>query len=386
MRNIILGTFILNAIVYLISIRHLMPNISLSEAEQELGKKSATGRLFKRDYYDVCVVGAGLSGAVIAEQYATQLGKTSLVIDKRDHIGGNVYDYVDDETNIRVNKYGAHLFHTENFRVWEYVQQFSEWTPYEHRVLGRIGDKHVPIPVNVVTVNSLFNLNIQSSTEMDEWLSKEQVKVVHDNTTANTGKDDKHISNKPKNSEEMALSRVGQRLYDLIFKPYTIKQWAKTPKELGPGVTARIPVRNNWDDRYFSDDFQALPTNGYTKMFENMFGNPLIEVHTNVDYFDVRSKEKENLNAKCGHIYFSGPIDTYFAHLGFEKLEYRSLDFERKVIRDIGTDKYHLPASVVNYPSADYDFTRIVEYKHFLKQQSPHSLLFYERSNDDGEP
>jgi UDP-galactopyranose mutase len=337
-------------------------------SETDTGKFSpnfSTTDLFNHNYYDVCVVGAGLSGAVIAEQYATMLGKTSLVIDRRDHIGGNVYDFVDEETNILVNKYGAHLFHTKYFRVWEYLQQFSEWTPYEHRVLGRIGEKHVPIPVNIDTVNALFNLDIKSSQEMDEWLKKEQV----------VDKD-----KEPQNSEEMALSRVGQRLYDLIFKPYTIKQWAKTAKELGPQVTARIPVRNNWDDRYFSDVFQALPTHGYTKMFENIFKNPLIEVHTNVDYFDVRDK----LN--CGHTYFSGPIDAYFADLGFDKLEYRSLNFERKVVRDVGQDKYHLPASVVNYPSADYNFTRIVEYKHFLKQKSPHSVLYYERSNDDGEP
>jgi UDP-galactopyranose mutase len=189
------------------------------------------------------------------------------------------------------------------------------------------------------------------------------------------------VQNKdPQNSEEMALSRVGQQLYDLIFKPYTVKQWGKAPNELGPGVTARIPVRNNWDDRYFTDVFQALPTHGYTTMFQNIFQNPLIEVHTNVDFFDVRD------TLKCGHTYFSGPIDDYFAHLGFDKLEYRSLSFTRKVVRDVGEDKYALPAPVVNYPANDFDFTRVVEYKHFLKQKSPHTVLFYEHSNDAGEP
>ena len=263
------------------------------------GKTNASP-VFKRDRYDICVVGAGLSGAVISEQYASKLGKTSLILEKRDHIGGNCYDFVDKETGIRISKYGAHLFHTKFPRVWEYIQQFSDWTPYEHRVKGKIGDKFVPIPVNIDTVNSLFGLNIKSSEEMDEWLNKEQ---VHNDS--------------PKDSEEMAMSRVGRRLYDLIFKPYTFKQWAKYPADLGPEVTARIPVRNNFDDRYFDDKWQALPSNGYTKIFEKMLDNPLIETHVNVDYFDVRDK------LKCGHTYFSGPIDRYFEHLGYDKLEYR---------------------------------------------------------------
>eukprot|EP00979_Chaetoceros_neogracilis_P019147 scaffold11859_cov277-Chaetoceros_neogracile.AAC.2 len=194
--------------------RESKPKISTTDD----GKADSSSSLFKSDYYDICIIGAGLSGAVIAEQYASHLGKTSLILEKRDHIGGNCYDYIDPDTNILVNKYGAHLFHTQYYRVWEYIQQFSEWTPYEHRVLGRIGDKDVPIPVNIDTVNILFDLNITSVREMDAWLSEEQQKYDHD----------------PINSEEMAMSRVGERLYNMIFKPYTIKQWAKTPKELGP--------------------------------------------------------------------------------------------------------------------------------------------------------
>lgn len=327
---------------------------------------------FQSNYYDVCIVGAGLSGAVIAEQFASQLGKRSLIMEKRHHIGGNCYDYVDRETGILVNRYGAHLFHTNSYRVWEYVQKFSEWTPYQHRVLGKIGNQYVPIPVNIDTVNALFqDVNITSTEEMDQWLKREQ--VSYDNR-------------KPINSEEMAMSRVGERLYNLIFKPYTIKQWGKTPRELGPEVTARIPVRNDWNDRYFpSDIFQALPSSGYTKMFENMILNhPLIDVHVNVDYFDVQRELEQN--SMCGHTFFSGPIDLFFAQKGLDKLEYRSLDFERKVMKNIGQDKCHLPASVVNYPSHEYNFTRVVEYKHFLRQKSPHTVLFYERSKDGGEP
>ncbi|GFH52652.1 UDP-galactopyranose mutase [Chaetoceros tenuissimus] len=355
---------------------HLDPDDNpFKNQEEQQQQESATSTntttsIFQKEYYDVCIIGAGLSGSVIANQYSSLLQKTSLILEKRNHIGGNCYDYKDPDTNILVNKYGAHLFHTQYTRVWEYIQHFSHWTPYEHRVLGFIHDKHVPIPVNIDTVNALFELNISSTEEMNAWLKQEQV----------------HFENDPVNSEEMAKSRVGERLYDMIFKPYTIKQWAKTPMELGPEVTARIPVRNDWDDRYFPGDvFQALPSEGYTKIFENMILNDaLIETHLNVDYFDVRQELVEK--NMCGHTFFSGPIDAYFSQEGYEKLEYRSLEFERKVIQDIGEEKTYLPASVVNYPSAEYNFTRIVEYKHYLEQKSPHTVLFYETSNDGGEP
>eukprot|EP00536_Pseudo-nitzschia_multiseries_P010866 jgi/Psemu1/297693/fgenesh1_pm.348_\ len=314
--------------------------------------------------YDVCIAGAGLSGAVIAERYASRLNKKVVVIEKRNHIGGNCYDYTDDETGIRVSQYGAHLFHTVNQRVWGYVQQFSDWTKYEHEVVGMVNGKHVPIPVNIETVNTLFGLNITNIEEMDRWLSEEQVKYEHP----------------PRNSEEMALSRVGKRLYELIFHPYTIKQWNKEPKELGPEVTARIPVRNNHDNRYFGDPYQALPTNGYTAIFENLLCHPNIDVRLNTDYFQLRDK------LRCKHTYFTGPIDAYFAHMGYEKLEYRSLDFERKVVRNTGDRGTFQPKFVVNHPSSDTNFTRIVEYKHLLNQTSEHTVLFIERSKDGGEP
>jgi UDP-galactopyranose mutase len=313
------------------------------------------------DYHDVCIIGAGLSGGVIAERYASQRNQTSLILERRDHIGGNCYDYIDDETGIRVSKYGAHLFHTYYERVWKYVQKFSDWTPYEHEVIGLVDGKHVPIPVNIETVNILFDLNITNSEEMDKWLETEQEKYP----------------NGPQNSEEMAKARVGTRLYELIFHPYTIKQWAKEPRELGPEVTARIPVRNDFDRRYFSDPHQALPSNGYTAIFEKMFDNPLISVHLNTDFFDVRQ------TLKCGMFYYTGPVDRYFADKGLKKLEYRSLDFERRVVKNIG---FYQPKGVVNHPAAADNFTRIVEYKHFLNQTSDHTVLFLEHSKDYGEP
>merc|ERR1712238_190060 len=179
---------------------------------------------------------------------------------------------------------------------------------------------------------------------------------------------------------EMALSRVGRRLYELIFHPHTIKQWNKEPKELGPEVTARIPVRNNNDNRYFGDPFQALPTSGYTDMFQNLLCHPNIDVRLGTDYFNIRD------TLRCKHTYFTGPIDAYFAHLGHKKLEYRSLEFERKVIRDTGDRGYFQSKFVVNHPSADTNFTRIVEYKHLLNQTSDHTVIFVERAKDGGEP
>jgi UDP-galactopyranose mutase len=315
-------------------------------------------------YHDVCVVGAGLSGAVIAERYATLLQQQVLVLEKRDHIGGNCHDYTDEEANVRVSRYGAHLFHTRHERVWNYVQQFSEWTHFEHRVLGVVNGTHVPIPVNIQTVNTLLGLTISNSSEMDDWLRNEQVRYDHE----------------PANAEEVALSRVGPRLYEWIFRPYTRKQWDKEPSELGPEVTARIPVRNNFDGRYFSDPYQALPKRGYTAMFENMLDQPNIQVMTGVDYFDVRDQ------VQCGKTYYTGPIDTYFRDLGWDALQYRSLTFERQVHKNIQGGVYQ-PAFVVNHPAEDVDFTRIVEYKHLPDQpESNHTVIFVERSSAEGEP
>ncbi|XP_053389729.1 UDP-galactopyranose mutase-like [Mercenaria mercenaria] len=313
--------------------------------------------------FDVCVIGSGLSGAVIAERYASTTEKSILVLEKRDHIGGNCYDYVDNETGIRVSKYGAHLFHTKYKHVWDYVQHFGEWISYKHKVQALINGKYVPVPVNIQTVNSLFNLHIKTVDEMNVWLQNEQVKYDHD----------------PINSEEMALSRVGKRLYELIFKPYTIKQWNKTPAELGPSVLARIPVRNNWDDRYFSDRYQALPISGYISIFNKMLQHPNITIRLNTDYFHYRK------NIECGKTYFTGPIDRFYAEKGLPLLEYRSLQFKRQVIKNV---HHFQPASVVNHPNFNENFTRIVEYKWFPYQQchSNDTVLFIERSADVGEP
>lgn len=278
--NLLAGVVVLHfCLIHSFYSKHSRNQI-MDDFMKEQGGHTSTAKDYEEEiltrHHDVCIIGSGLSGSVIAERYAQTLNKKVLIIEKRDHIGGNCYDYIDEETNIRVSKYGAHLFHTNSERVWEFIHKYSDWTKYEHKVLGLVNGKHVPIPVNIDTVNKLFDQDIKSSEEMRIWLEKEQIQY----------------DKEPKNSEEMALSRVGPRLYDLIFKPYTFKQWARYQDELGPEVTARIPVRDDYNDKYFPNDkYQVLPTNGYTSFFENMIMfNPLIDVLTSTDYFQVRDK------------------------------------------------------------------------------------------------
>ena len=228
---------------------------------------------------DLLIVGAGLSGAVLAERCSKELGMTSVVIDKRDHIGGNCYDYVTPE-GIRASKYGAHLFHTKFPRVWEYVQRHGEWIPFDHRVKGRVADKSgvdqlVPIPPTQETVNALFDANVTSEEEMQAWYDAQRVAPAH--------------GGEPANGEEAALSRVGPDLYEKIFKHYTKKQWDKYPEELDASVLMRLPCRTTTDDRYFGDEWQALPARGYTRVFENMLlGDPNVTVRLNCDFFAER--------------------------------------------------------------------------------------------------
>jgi len=306
--------------------------------------------------YDIIIVGAGISGATIAERYATKLDKKVLIIDKRNHIGGNCYDYYN-ESGILVSLYGAHLFHTNHKDVWEYVHNFSDFSKYEHKVLGKIDGKLVPIPVNITTVNMLLGENIQSEKEMDDWLSRNQIK--NDN---------------PKNGREAALSRVGEILYEKIFKNYTKKQWDKYPEELDAEVLNRIPVRNNFDDRYFSDEYQGQPKDGYTKLFEKMLSHPNITIKLNTDYFDIKDEFK-NYEA----LFYTGPIDQYFEYKYAKEanLEYRSINFKFET----HSQEYFQSNSVINYPN-DEEFTRIVEYKYFTGQKHEKTTISKEFSVD----
>ena len=309
------------------------------------------------------IVGCGLSGVTIAEQIATVLNEKVLIIEKRDHIGGNCYDFVEKETGILVCKYGAHIYRSNDESVWKYVNRFSEWVRWEHKVLSYVDDKFVSVPVNITTVNELCNENIQTSDEMDDWLDKVQVK--YDTIT---------------NSEQMCKSRVGKVLYDKMFRNYTKKQWDKYPEELNASVLKNIPVRNNFDCRYFDHKYQALPKFGYTKFIENMLHHDNITVELNTSYVDFM---KTHNIADFKGIIFTGPIDDYFAHANIDKLEYRSLNFETKIYKNMN---YYQPNSVVNYPELNVPFTRIVEYKHFLNQQSKDTIIVSETSSDIGDP
>lgn len=309
------------------------------------------------------IVGCGLSGVTIAERIATILNEKVLIIEKRAHIGGNCYDFVEKETGILVCKYGAHIYRSNDESVWQYVNQFSEWVRWEHKVLSYVDDKFVSVPVNITTVNELCNENIQTSDEMDEWLDKVQVKY---DTIAN--------------SEQMCKSRVGTVLYDKMFRNYTYKQWDKYPEELNASVLKNIPIRNNHDSRYFDHKYQALPKYGYTKFIENMLNHDNIAVELNTSYVDFM---KTHDVADFKGIIFTGPIDDYFAHANIDKLEYRSLNFETKIYKNMN---YYQPNSVVNYPELNVPFTRIVEYKHFLNQQSNDTIVVSETSSAVGDP
>jgi UDP-galactopyranose mutase len=273
----------------------------------------------------------------------------------------NCYDFYDEDTGIRVNKYGPHFFHTNEESVWNYINKFDIWERYEHKVVGKIDGKLVPIPVNITTVNMLCDENIKDEDEMNEWLSKNQIK--YDTIT---------------NGKEMSTSLVGEILYEKIFKNYTFKQWNKYPEELKPEVLSRIPLRKNFDTRYFSDKYQALPHRGYTHFFERLLDHKNITVKLSFDFFKIK-----DLIPKDKIIIYTGPIDLYFERLGYEKLEYRSIQF---VFEKYLNMNYYQTHGQVNYPNLDETFTRITEYKHGLDQKSPHTIISKEYSSDIGEP
>ncbi|CAN5292985.1 UDP-galactopyranose mutase [soil metagenome] len=309
---------------------------------------------------DIICIGAGISGAVIAERYAS-LGKKVLVLEKRDHIGGNCYDYFN-EDGILVSKYGPHLFHTNFEDVWRYVQHFSEWYKYEHHVMAQVENKLVPVPVNIQTVNLIFGLNIKNEEEMKIWLSEHQVK-----------------NQSPQNSKEAAEARVGVELYQKIFENYTKKQWAQSPDTLDAEVLSRIPVRTTFEKRYFTDKYQFLPEKGYTKFFEKMFDHPNITVKLNSDYFDLKDELP-----KYEKLFYTGPIDQFFEFRNNlkEKLEYRSLRFEHETMNT----EFYQNHAVINFPEESVPYTRIVEYKHMTGQKHPKTTIVREYPSSEGEP
>jgi len=309
---------------------------------------------------DIVIIGAGISGAVLAQKYAA-IGKKVLIIEKRNHIAGNCYDYIDDN-GILVSKYGAHLFHTNDQQVWDYVNKFCQWYKWEHKVIADVEGKLIPIPVNITTVNKLFDAGIASEAEMADWLDKNREFIAS-----------------PKNGKEAALNKVGAVLYEKMFRHYTKKQWDKYPEELDASVLDRIPVRTNYDDRYFSDTFQALPEGGYTKLFEAILNHPNIEILLDTDFFDIRDDV-----SGYEKLFYTGPIDRFFEfkHSLEDKLEYRSINFVSETI----DTEYFQQNSVVNYPGNEVEFTRIIEYKHFGNQQSSKTTVVKEFTTDEGDP
>ncbi|HEX8482581.1 MAG TPA: UDP-galactopyranose mutase [Allosphingosinicella sp.] len=307
--------------------------------------------------YDYLVVGAGFAGSVIAERLASQHDAHVLVVDRRPHVGGNAYDHLD-EAGVLIHQYGPHIFHTNSDEIVDYLSQFTEWRPYEHKVLAEVRGQLVPIPINRTTLNMLFGLALGTDEEAAAYLASRAETVEEIRT-----------------SEDVVINAVGRELYELFFQGYTRKQWGIDPSGLDKAVTARIPTRTNTDDRYFGDKHQIMPKHGYTAMFNRMLDHPNIDVLLSTDYKDV----VEEIDA--GHVVFTGPIDEYF-DFRFGKLPYRSLRFEHKVV-DQGQ---YQPVAVVNYPDPQVPYTRITEYKHLTGQSHAKTSITYEYPSAEGDP
>jgi UDP-galactopyranose mutase len=306
------------------------------------------------------VVGAGFAGCVVAERLASQYRRRVLIVEKRNHIGGNCYDCYD-EAGILTHRYGPHTFHTNNRRVFEYLLQFTDWRYYQHRVRAYVDGKFLPIPINLDTVNQLYGMNL-SSQQLAAYF--EQIREPIDQV---------------KTAEDAVVSRVGRDLYEKFFKGLTAKHWGLDASKLDASVTLRIPVRTSRDDRYFTDRFQGIPKSGYTALFIQMLQQPGISVLLNTDY---RSIAKE---IKFKQLVFTGPIDEYFEYC-YGPLPYRSVFFEYETLPAKGLPgKAYQPVGTVTYPN-DYDFTRIAEFKHFTGQTHPLTTIVRQYPKDSGEP
>ena len=309
--------------------------------------------------YDYLIVGAGFAGSVLAERLASQHGARVLIVDRRGHVGGNAYDEPN-EAGILYHKYGPHIFHTNSEQVVEYLSQFTEWRPYEHRVRAFVRDQLVPIPINRTTLNKLFGLDLNTDEEAAAYLATRAEPV-----------------NEIKTSEDVVINAVGRELYELFFRGYTRKQWGLDPSELDKQVTSRIPTRTNTDDRYFSDTFQAIPLNGYTAMFERMLDHPSIYRMLGTDFRDLKDEAHEIAK----HIIYTGPIDEYF-DFRFGKLPYRSLRFDHRTLEE----EWHQSVAVVNYPDEAVPYTRVSEYKHLTGQEHPRTTITFEYPSAEGDP
>jgi UDP-galactopyranose mutase len=306
--------------------------------------------------YDYLIVGAGFAGSVIAERLAAGLGQSVLVVDRRPHIAGNAYDCVD-EAGVMIHRYGPHIFHTNAQRIVDYLSRFTQWRDYSHRVLARVDEHLVPIPINLTTLNTLFGLDMDED-QAQAFLAARAEPVADIRT-----------------SEDVVINQIGRELYEKFFRGYTRKQWGLDPSELDKSVTSRIPTRTNEDDRYFTDTFQMMPLHGYTRMFERILDHPRIDLLLGTDFRAVRDR------VQFKQLIYCGPIDEFFDFC-FGKLPYRSLRFQHETLAQ---DRLQAVA-VVNFPDPAVPYTRITEYKHLTGQVHARTSISYEFPCAEGEP
>jgi UDP-galactopyranose mutase len=305
--------------------------------------------------FDFLIVGAGFAGSVLAERLASIADQKVLLIDQRDHIGGNAYDYYNKD-GILIHKYGPHIFHTNSKKVFDYLGQFTGWRPYEHRVLASVDGQLVPIPINLNTINKLYGLNLNCN-ELEAFFESKAEKI-----------------DRVKTSEDVVVSKVGRELYEKFFKHYTRKQWDLDPSELDASVTARVPTRTNKDDRYFTDTFQAMPLHGYTRMFQKMLSHPNIKIMLNTDY-------KEIIDViPYKNLIYTGPIDSFFNYC-YGRLPYRSLEFKFETIE---SDVFQ-QTGTINFPN-EHPYTRITEFKYLTGQKHSKTAIVYEYPQAEGDP
>ena len=304
--------------------------------------------------FDWLIVGAGFAGAILAERLARVRGDRVLVIDRRPHIAGNAFDE-HDAAGILVHRYGPHIFHTNSDAVVRYLSQFTAWRPYEHRVRGMVDGRLVPIPINLDTINTLYGLNL-TACELQAWFAARAEPRADIRT-----------------SEDVIVAQVGRELYEKFFQGYTRKQWGLDPSELDRSVTARVPVRTNRDDRYFTDTFQAMPQDGYSAMFSRMLDHPNITLRLGTEFAALDSRVAPRL-------VWTGPIDEFFG-FQFGRLPYRCLSFRHETL---ACERFQ-PVGVVNYPQTEA-YTRITEYKHLTGQVSARTSISYEYPSAEGDP
>jgi len=309
--------------------------------------------------YSYVVVGSGLLGAVVAERIASQLEKPVLVIERRDHLGGNCYSATDTATGIEYHRYGTHIFHTSNEKVWNYIRQFTQFNTYRHRVLTQFKGRMYKFPINLETINQFYNVNLKPY-EVDAFM--ETVREP--------------LNRMPSNFEEQAMSLLGRELYEAFFKFYTIKQWQVDPRHLPASIFNRLPFRKNYEENYFFDRWQGVPEKGYTDLFQNLLAHKKIRVLLNTDYFSIKDRLRSDA---C--LVYSGPIDRFF-NFKFGKLTWRTLRFEQETVN---MEDYQ-GNSVINFPEPDFPYTRIHEPRHLHPEKEytkEKTILFREYSLPD---